>query len=162
MDFQAIWVAIEPCFSTIMEAVNAIVIFILAFAGKRIIKSWFKANGDMATRIEKSVINAVNNKVVPDTIRLDISSAVNRETKRVVENLEAKQALIDKKTDAMMKILTNLTAFKNLPESDKNNIVGLIDVKASTVEDLKITLKEDTTKNLVAEDENDEVEQIIM
>lgn len=140
MDFNAIWESIRGYLSAATDGLSlASVIGLFAYGLKAI--GSFKNNGSKLEKaLAERVDSAINAKIIPNTVKMDISAAVNRELSRTVKRLEEQQLLSEKKNNAILKILTRGTIFSAMPAADRAEILALTGETVIEPADLEVHL----------------------
>lgn len=162
MDFTAIWAEIQPYFSAITDGLSIGTIITLVVCMWRAIQNIKTKNGKLAEVLSARLESLINDKVVPDTVRLDISTVVNKELARINEKVTMQVGLMEKKFDAVISILMNLTAFKNMSEEEKNAVCALIGKTTAEANDLQIVLSDGAKTELTKNSTSDNVEVIVI
>lgn len=140
MDFSGILTNVKDWFFTALSGVSlTTVIGLIVYALTSIKK--LKSNGaNLAEELGAKLESAINEKVIPSTVKVDITSAVNREVSRIVQTIMAHQDVIEKKDDAILKILTSGTIFSSFPKDVQSEILSLIGETATETADLEVHL----------------------
>lgn len=162
MDFTAIWAQIQPYVASVIDGLSIGTIITMVVCLWKAIQNMKNKNGQLPELLSAKLETLINNKVVPDTVRLDITAVVNKELARINEIVNMKMSLMEVKFDAIISILMNLNAFKNLSEEEKKAISDLIGKTTEEPKDLEIVLSDGTNKDKSTETEKSENVEVII
>lgn len=163
MDFTAIWAQIQPYVSSVIDGLSIGTIITMVVCLWRAIQNIKSKNSNLAETLSARLETLINSKVVPDTVRLDITAVVNKELARINERVESQMGLLELKFDAIISILMNLNAFKNLSEEEKKAIGALVGKTTEETKDLEIVLSDGTKiEEEPKSEQSDNVEVIII